>query len=123
MKPVLWIVGASTATWLALAAFLDRATNWAILFGMLGPLLAVIATLLPAERIYQRHPEVSTSFMIAAFAAKLVFFGVYVTVVLKVLLLRSMPFVISFTSYFIVLYSIEALYLRRLYGRGMHTSR
>ena len=38
----------------------------------------------------------------------------YVAVMLKVLALRPMPFVVSFTSYFIALYFVEALGLRRL---------
>ena len=42
------------------------------------------------------------------------FFGVYVTVVMRVLALRPAPFVMSFTSSFIALYAMEALFLRRL---------
>jgi hypothetical protein len=117
------MVGSSLATWLAIAAFLDRGTSRAVLFGMLGPLVAVTTTWLLVERIHRRRSEAPTAFMIGAFAVKLVFFGMYVTVMLRVLLLRPMPFVISFTSYFIVLYLIEALYLRRLYWRGMRASR
>ena len=46
----------------------------------------------------------------------MVFFGVYVTVMLKVLALRPLPFVVSFTAYFIALHVIEALCLRRLFA-------
>ena len=54
--------------------------------------------------------------MVTAFACKLVFFGAYVTVALKVLSLRPVPFMLSFTGYFIALYLMEALYLRRLFS-------
>jgi hypothetical protein len=55
--------------------------------------------------------------MIAAFFGKLVFFGAYVTVVLKVLAARPLPFVVSFTTYFIGLHLIEALWLQRFFAR------
>ena len=42
------------------------------------------------------------------------FFGVYVVVMLRVMMLRPVPFVVSFTAYFITLYAMEALLLRRL---------
>ena len=37
---------------------------------------------------------------------------------LKVVGLRPVPFVVSFTSYFIALYLTEALLLRRLFAGG-----
>ena len=49
--------------------------------------------------------------MMAAFAAKMVFFGAYVAVMLQGRLrVRPVPFVASFTAYFIALYLVEALY-------------
>jgi hypothetical protein len=39
---------------------------------------------------------------------------VYVAVMLKLLSLRPVPFVFAFTSYFIALYAMQALFLRRL---------
>jgi hypothetical protein len=54
--------------------------------------------------------------MVAAFGGKLVFFGAYVTVMLGVLSLRPLPFVISFTAYFIALHLFEAFCLQRLFG-------
>jgi hypothetical protein len=48
----------------------------------------------------------------------LVFFGGYVAVMLKMLGLHPIPFMVSFTGYFIALYFTEALFLRRLFSRG-----
>ena len=45
-----------------------------------------------------------------------IIFGAYVVVILAVLRFRPVPFVASFTGYFIVLYLIEALYLKRLFS-------
>ena len=57
--------------------------------------------------------------MIGAFGAKLVFFGAYVTVMLKGLSLSPLPFVLSFTAYFIGLHLCEALCLQRLFAGNM----
>ncbi len=116
MKAVGWMVGASVASWLAAMAILGTRTGVEILFGMLGPLAVASATWLMAEGTYKRHPERLTSLMMTAFAGKIVFFGAYVTVVLTVLSPRSIPFVVSFTSYFIALHLTEALCLRRLFS-------
>ena len=56
--------------------------------------------------------------MITAFAFKLVFFGGYVAVMLRVLQLRPVPFVVSFSSYFIALHFVEAFCLQRLFAGG-----
>jgi len=45
-----------------------------------------------------------------------VFFGVYVTIMLRVLALRPLPFVVSFTTYFIALHLFEAFCLQRLFA-------
>ena len=54
--------------------------------------------------------------MLTAFVLKMAFFGGYVAVMLSVLRFRPVPFVASFTSYFIALYLMEALYMRRLFS-------
>jgi len=123
MKPIYWIVGASAASCLAIAPFLQRQTSIEVMFGMLGPLAAATISLLLAQRTWERRPEAIMRLMVAAFAAKLVFFAAYVAVMLRILALTPMPFVVSFASYFIILYLIEALLLKRLLGRGMHSSR
>jgi hypothetical protein len=123
MRPLLALVIVSLASWLAASFVVDGQTSIEILFGMLGPLLAVAVTWVLAARVSQRRPQAMMSLMVAGFAIKLVFFGAYLTVMLRVLSLRPVPFVVSFTGYFIVLYLIEALYLKRLFWGGMRASR
>ncbi len=123
MRAVLWVVAASFGSWLAASFVVDRRTSIEILFGMLGPLVAVAGSWAGLEWVRRRNPEALTALMMAGFAGKLIFFGIYVTVMLRVLSLRPVPFVASFTSYFIVLYLIEALFLRRLFWGGMRASR
>ena len=88
----------------------------AVLLGLLGPLAAVIVTWMVVKRTWRAKPELLTGVMVAGFAGKMIFFGAYVTVMLTVLSLPSTPFVVSFTTSFIALYAIEAVWMRRLFA-------
>jgi hypothetical protein len=116
------MVAACAASWLATLIYVPWQMGFEILCGMLGPLAATVVSWLLAERKYCRRPEALTNLMIVLFGTKLVFFAAYLTVMLRVLSLRPMPFVVSFTIYFVVLHLIEALFLRRLFWRGMPAS-
>ena len=116
MNEVRWMAAAGVASWLAATVLVGRKTGTEVLFGMLGPLVAVIGSWVTAERTYRMNPERLTGVMTAAFLVKMAFFGAYVAVVLKVLALRPIPFVASFIGYFIGFYGMEALYLRRLFS-------
>jgi hypothetical protein len=119
-QPAAWMAVASVASWLGATRVIGIDAEREIALGMIGPLLAAVATWVIVERTYtSSHPERLTPLMIQAFAAKMVFFGVYVVVMLKVLPLRPIEFVVSFTSYFIALHVTEALCMRRLFARGM----
>lgn len=123
MTPVWWMVGLSGLSWLVAAVLLDTQSRIEVLYGMLGPLAMVSGSWVLMERAYRRSPQRLTAVMVAAFAGKLVFFGAYVAVMLRVLSVRPRTFVASFTGYFITLYLIEALYLRRLFAGGPRATR
>ena len=116
MKPVTVMVAASVTSWAGAAVIMDRRTSIEVLFGMLGPLLAVSGTWFLAEWIYKQRPGELTGLLAVAFVLKMAFFGGYIAVMLSVLRLRPLPFVASFTGYFVALYLMEALYLRRLFS-------
>jgi hypothetical protein len=116
MKPLAWMVGASVGSWLAIAAWSGVSASREVLFGMLAPLAGAAATWVLVARAFPSRPESVTPLMVAAFAGKLVFFGVYVTIMLRVLALRPLPFVVSFTTYFIALHLFEAFCLQRLFA-------
>ena len=116
MRPLWWMTGASLGSWGALAIVPGFASDREVLFGMLAPLLGAAATWLIVTKTYGSRPHMLTPLMVTAFAAKLVFFGIYVTVALTMLALRPIPFVISFTTYFIALHLFEALCLQRLFA-------
>lgn len=119
MKALAAMVGASLGAWTIVALLVDGPTRLAVLLGLLGPLAMVGVSWLVIERTYRSRPEGMTSVMIGSFGLKLVFVGAYVSVMLGLLAVRRLPFVISFTSYFIVLYVVEALLMRRLFAGGM----
>lgn len=122
MKPVTTMVGGSVASWLVATAIVGLRTGLEILLGMLAPLAVASGTLVLVERTYRRHPTRLTALMIKAFAAKMVVFGAYVALVVSLAPVRIVPFVISFTSYFIALHLAEALALRGLFAGGARSS-
>ena len=82
---------------------------------MMAPLAMTVGTWVAANGPHKTKPSGVTTVMIGGFLGKMVFFGAYVVIMLRVIALRPMPFVISFTAYFIGLYLVEALYLKRLF--------
>jgi hypothetical protein len=118
MKGVAWMAGGSVASWLAAVAVAGTQVRSELLFGMLGPLVVAVITWVMAEWTYRRNPRALTGLMIAAFGCKLVFFGAYVAVMLRVVHLSPTPFAVSFSSYFIALHVVEALFLQRLFAGG-----
>jgi hypothetical protein len=117
MKAAGWMAAASLGSALAIVAVAGRTQAPAVLLGMLAPLAAAAVSWVLTERIYIRAPAQLTGVMITAFAAKMLFFGVYVAVMLKVVGVGPTPFVASFTGYFIALYLTEALLMRRLFAK------
>jgi hypothetical protein len=115
MKFVLWVGIASVAS----AAIAGAATQMRfaneIWLGMAGPLLVASGTWVLVERVYKERPERLTPLMITTFAGKLVFFGAYVGLAIGLLHVRPIPFIVSFTAYYIALHMIEALCMKRLF--------
>ena len=116
MRPVLWMVAGSAMGWLVATALVGTRTALEIFLGMIGPLAVAAGTWMLTERTYRLSPERVTPLMVAAFVGKMVFFAAYVTIGLRVLSLQPIPFVVSFTGYFIALHLTEALCLRRLFA-------
>ena len=113
MRPVEWMVGTSVASWLAAIALFGM--GFELFLGMIAPLVVAVGTWIAVERAYKANPSGVTAVMMAGFAGKMVFFGSYIVIVLRGLSIRPIPFVVSFTAYFIGLYLVEALYLKRLF--------
>jgi len=113
MKPVAWMAVASGAAWVIVTVILGERVNPEAAWGIGGPLTSAIVSWVVYVRA-SAVPERLTRVMITAFAVKLIFFGAYVAVAMRVLGLRPAPFVVSFVTAFIVLHVMEAVSLRRL---------
>ena len=114
MKPVMWMAGASLGSWIVVTLISSGRANPEMLSGMAGPLVSAVASWIAYEQAHRSAPARLTNVMIGALALKMVFFGGYVGVMLRGLDLRPVPFVVSFAAYFIALYAMEAMFLRRL---------
>jgi hypothetical protein len=114
MKLAWWMLSGSVLSSLLITTLLFTEARREVWFGMLGPLASAAVSWIAIERQFARRPTGLTGFLIKAFAAKIVFFGVYVTALLKVGIVRPFPFVVSFMSYFVALHVLEATGLHRL---------
>jgi hypothetical protein len=112
------MAGGSALSWGVVTAVTGARLHPELLFGMLGPLVAACGTWIATARAYRASPEALTRVMVLGLAVKALYFGVYVVVMLRGLDLRPVPFVGSFTGYFIALYGLEALFLKRLFAGG-----
>lgn len=107
------MIGSSVASWAAITAAGGAAFNPELAFGMAAPLAGAAVSWRVVERTHARAPEQVTAVLIAGFAAKMLFFGLYVGL-LGGLWLRPRPFVVAFAASFLLLHVIEAGYLRKL---------
>lgn len=115
MTPIAWMAGASLVSWLVASRVMGAEANPEVLYGMLAPLVVAVVSWVVVERTYRANPERLMRVMVEGLALKAVFFGAYVVGMLRVVGLRPVPFVVSFTSYFIALHVTEAVFLRRLF--------
>jgi len=110
------MVAGSLGSALVVLGMGGRSAAAEILTGMAAPLAAAAVSWVLIERTYRRDPVRLTAVTMAGFVAKAVFFGAYVAVMLKVFGMRPVPFVASFTGYFIALYLAEALLMRQMFA-------
>ena len=116
MKTAGVMTGACLFTWLVMATLVTPDAAVELLLGMTAPLGVAVTTMILIDRTYRQDPNRLTPLMIKAFGTKIVLFGAYVAVVVSAAPIDPIPFVVSFTSYFIALHMIEALWLRSLFA-------
>ena len=114
MKAVAWMMAAAVLSWACLAVALGGRANPELLYGMIAPLAVAAGSWIVVERAYAARPEGVLGVLRTGMAIKLVFFAMYAFVMLRVLGLRPIPFVASFTGYFVALHHLEALFMKRL---------
>ncbi len=118
MKLAWWMLAGSVVSSFVMTALLGAETKLEVWLGMLGPLTAALASWIVIGRQRIRRPEGLTAVLIKAFIAKVIFFGGYITVLVRARLVRPIPFVVSFIIYFLALHVVEAIGLYRFQATG-----
>ena len=117
MIAVAWMAGGALVSAAVAVAIAGPDASAAIALGMLGPLVATTTSWILIARTHRVDPRQVMAVMLRAWAAKALFFMTYVAVVVKGFEIAPTPFIVSFTAYFIALYSMQALLLVRLFSR------
>jgi hypothetical protein len=112
------MIAVSLLSWVIVAGVAGGRANPEVLYGMVGPLAVAAVSWVITKRTYAAARERLMGVLITGMAIKAVFFGAYVVVMLRILALRPGPFIASFTSYFIALHMMEALFMRRLFANA-----
>ncbi len=93
--------------------FFQSFTN-EIFFGMAAPLIISVFSIYFVKRIYLKTPEKLTTTLTKSFLYKMVLYALYFTIILGFYTFKPIPFVVSFTGFFILFYIIEAVFLQKL---------
>jgi hypothetical protein len=127
LGPALWLTAGSLVTASAVVAIAAArgAAGWAgpVFGGMVGPLVAVVATWVLVVGAYRRDPASVMGVAAAAFLAKLLFFAAYVAAAITLAGLPAREFGISFVAWFIALYAAQTVLMRRLFREGLKGAR
>jgi len=118
MKFAVWMLSGSILVSFGISILFRNAAP-EIWLGMLGPLAAALASWVAIKRQFTKRPAELTGQLIKAFAAKMVFYAAYVSVLIKLGSVRPVPFAVSFMSYFVSLHVLEAIGLHRLQRAGL----
>jgi len=89
-----------------------------IFLGMVAPLLVTILSISFIKRTYFILPEKVTETITKSFLVKMILFGLYFVIILSFYTFEPIPFVSSFTGFFILFYIIEAVFLQKLFQTG-----
>ena len=110
------LVAVVLACFASVAVVATVAPEWIpeVVAGMLGPLVAVAVSWALVKRTARVNPARIHGLMVGGFMVKLLFFGGYVTAVIRLSGLRAELFAGCFVIYFVALYATEAVMLKRL---------
>ena len=89
-----------------------------IFIGMTAPLLVTVFSILWINKVFKLDSTKVTAVMTKSFFIKMVLFALYFIIILSFYAFEPIPFVISFTSFFILFYLIEAIFLQKLFQTG-----
>jgi len=85
-----------------------------IFLGMIAPLLVSLVSIRNSKKVFKDSPQKLTATLTKSFFVKMVVYALYFVLILSFYAFEPIPFVISFTGFFILFYIIEAIFLQQL---------
>lgn len=116
--PVAYMTGVGAVGYATAAGLSGEMANPEVALGLAGPLVSAVVSWLLMVRAAAGGQARLMALMVKAMAAKMALFGAYVVVLFVLFRPRPVPFAVSFTVFFVVLYALEALFLKRLIATG-----
>ncbi len=123
VSPAVWMTLGAIGTAAVAGLVTPAGTRAAIVLGMVGPLAATVGTWVAIQHAFRQDPLKVTAVMLRAWMLKAVFFTLYLVAVIKGLGVSGQPFAVSLASYFLVLHTIEAMLLKRLFSGAFRAAR
>jgi hypothetical protein len=118
--PVAWMTAAGAAAWGIATVVAGSPVNPEVLLGLIGPLAGADIRWFLMARASASGGEQLMKTMVRLLGLKMVLFGMYAVVVLRVMDVRPVLFVGSFAGFFVMLHALEAMFLRRLIVQSVH---
>lgn len=85
-----------------------------IFLGMISPLVIGVLSIFYIDDIQKKSPEKLTNVILKMFVGKMIFYGAYFIFIFTFYTFTPVPFIISFSGYFITLHVCEALFLKSI---------
>ena len=123
LSPVVWMIAGAIGSAAVAGLVTAPDIRSAIVLGMVGPLAATVGSWVAIEYAYRQDPLKVTGVMLRAWLLKALFFTVYLVAVVGGLGVSGQAFAVSLASYFLVLHTIEAMLLKRLFSRAWRPAR
>ena len=114
MKLIIYISMVCVGTWgLLSAAFPDYVKE--IFLGMVLPWLISLISIVKTRSVYNLNPEKLIKHMTTAMLMKMMSYGLLLIIIFTFISFNPLPFIISFTGYFLTLHITEAFVLRFIF--------
>ena len=114
MKLTIYISMVCVGTWgLLSAAFPDYVKE--IFLGMVLPWLISLISIVKTRSVYNLNPEKLIKHMTTSMLMKMMSYGLLLIIIFTFISFNPLPFIISFTGYFLTLHITEAFVLRFIF--------
>ena len=111
MKLTIYISMACVGTWGLLSAAFPYYVK-ELFLGMIIPWSISLISIVKTHSVYNLNPEKLINHMTKAMLIKMMSYGLLLIIIFNFISFNPLPFIISFTGYFLALHIIEAFTLR-----------